>query len=84
MDSIQSKGGKARAEKLTPARRKEIATTAAQARWSNQGNEVTKLLRIESELWLWVVARAAERKVSPGAWLVRCIRDARKRIESAT
>ncbi|MBI2852336.1 MAG: histone H1 [Chloroflexi bacterium] len=27
------KGGKARAEKLTPEQRKEIATKAAQARW---------------------------------------------------
>ncbi|HEV7643314.1 MAG TPA: hypothetical protein VGO50_05160 [Pyrinomonadaceae bacterium] len=27
------KGGKARAEKLTPARRKEIALKAARARW---------------------------------------------------
>lgn len=27
------KGGKARAEKLTPARRREIAKKAAQARW---------------------------------------------------
>jgi hypothetical protein len=29
------KGGKARADKLTPERRKEIATKAAQKRWSN-------------------------------------------------
>ena len=28
-----SKGGKARAKKLTPARRREIAKVAAQARW---------------------------------------------------
>jgi hypothetical protein len=28
------KGGKARAEKLTPEQRSEIATKAAQARWS--------------------------------------------------
>jgi len=28
------KGGKARADKLTPERRKEIAQKAAQARWS--------------------------------------------------
>jgi hypothetical protein len=30
------KGGKARAEKLTPERRSEIAKKAAQARWSNR------------------------------------------------
>jgi hypothetical protein len=29
------KGGKARAEKLSPSRRSEIAQKAAQARWSN-------------------------------------------------
>lgn len=30
------KGGKARAEKLTPEQRKEIAKKAAQARWSRE------------------------------------------------
>jgi hypothetical protein len=30
------RGGKARAEKLTPERRKEIAQKAAQARWGNR------------------------------------------------
>jgi hypothetical protein len=30
-----SKGGKARAEKLSPERRKEIARKAAKARWDN-------------------------------------------------
>lgn len=30
------KGGKARAEKLTPEQRKEIARKAAQARWANK------------------------------------------------
>ena len=30
------KGGKARAEKLTPEQRKEIARKAAQARWSSK------------------------------------------------
>ena len=32
--SMQSKGGKARADSLTPEKRKEIAATAAAARWS--------------------------------------------------
>lgn len=31
------KGGKARAEKLTPERRSEIARKAAQARWKGKG-----------------------------------------------
>jgi hypothetical protein len=31
------KGGKARAESLTPAKRKAIAKKAAAARWSNRG-----------------------------------------------
>lgn len=33
-DSIQSQGGKARAERLTPEQRREIAVAAAEARWS--------------------------------------------------
>ena len=33
-DSRQSKGGKSRAEKLTPEKRHEIASTAARARWA--------------------------------------------------
>lgn len=32
------KGGKARAEKLTPEQRKEIAKIAAQARWKKKEN----------------------------------------------
>jgi P63C domain len=36
---IQSLGGKARAEKLTKEERKEIASTAAQARWSKEGTQ---------------------------------------------
>jgi hypothetical protein len=36
-DSIQSRGGKARAESLTPDERKQIARAAAQARWDNDG-----------------------------------------------
>jgi hypothetical protein len=35
-DSMQSKGGKARAEKLTPEQRREIAQAAAEARWALQ------------------------------------------------
>jgi hypothetical protein len=42
---------------------------------------IVKSLRIEPELWLWVIGRAAERKIKPNAWLVRCIRDAKKRLE---
>ena len=33
------KGGKARAEKLSPERRKEIARKAAEARWGKQSTE---------------------------------------------
>ena len=33
------KGGKARAEKLTPERRKEIAKKAAEARWAKKRQE---------------------------------------------
>jgi hypothetical protein len=34
-----SKGGKARAEKLSPERRKEIARKAAKARWDKKQRE---------------------------------------------
>jgi hypothetical protein len=34
-----SKGGKARAEKLSPERRKEIARKAAKARWDKKQQE---------------------------------------------
>ena len=34
-----SKGGKARAEKLSPLKRKQIAKKAAQARWGQQQND---------------------------------------------
>lgn len=34
MDSHQSRGGRSRADKLTPEQRKEIASTAAKARWA--------------------------------------------------
>ncbi|MGA7577938.1 MAG: hypothetical protein ACLQUW_01375 [Desulfobaccales bacterium] len=33
------KGGKARAEKLTPEQRKEIAEKAAKARWKNKSSD---------------------------------------------
>jgi hypothetical protein len=41
---------------------------------------IVKSFRIDPELWLWVVGRAAERRITPSAWLVRCIEDARKRL----
>jgi hypothetical protein len=37
-DSIQSQGGRARAESLTPEQRREIASRAASARWGADGN----------------------------------------------
>lgn len=39
-DSMQSKGGKARAEALTPEQRKEIGRKGAEARWGSDGEEV--------------------------------------------
>lgn len=35
--SLGRRGGKARAEKMTPERRAEIARTAAQKRWKSRG-----------------------------------------------
>lgn len=37
-DTPQSMGGRARAKKLTPTERREIASTAAKARWENTAN----------------------------------------------
>src|SRR5947209_15079074 len=37
-DTPQSMGGRARARKLTPAERQEIASAAAKARWENTAN----------------------------------------------
>ena len=45
-DSIQSQGGKARAEKLSAEERKEIAQTGAQARWAMQQAKHTGVLTI--------------------------------------
>ena len=39
-DSPQSQGGKARAEKLTPDERREIAASAARARWQGSGDKL--------------------------------------------
>ena len=36
MGKLQSKGGKARAKKLTPSRRKAIARAGAKARWGKK------------------------------------------------
>src|ERR1700722_7098727 len=39
-DSVQSLGGKARAEKLSKSEKSEIARTAAEARWSKDPNRI--------------------------------------------
>lgn len=84
MDSMQSKGGRARAEKLSPERRSEISTQAALARWGQKDGrrEVAKSIRFDPALWLWIVERAGQRDVTPNAWLVRCVVDAKKRLEA--
>ena len=38
MDTPQSRGGRSRAEKLSPEARRDIATTAARARWAEASN----------------------------------------------
>jgi hypothetical protein len=80
-ETMQSKGGRVRAEKLTAERRREIARGAAAARWGSRTPVATKVLRFEPALWDWVEARAEARKVTANAWLVRCILDARARLE---
>ena len=50
---------------------------------TNKVPAIVKSFRVDPELWLWVVGRAAERQITASAWLVRCIKDARKRLEKA-
>src|SRR6185369_8254828 len=40
--TLQSRGGKARAEKLSPQRRSEIASAAAKSRWSESAEETAQ------------------------------------------
>ncbi len=83
MESVQSKGGLARAAKLSPERRRAIAEQAANVRWSQEGKPgITKTFRIDAELWLWIVNRASSVKTTPNGWLIRCIKDAKKRVEA--
>jgi len=42
---------------------------------------IVKAFRVEPELWLYVINRAAALKITPSAWLIRCIKDAKKRQE---
>lgn len=43
-DSVQSKGGKARAKSLSALRRSEIASVAATARWNGLAKEMATVL----------------------------------------
>lgn len=46
-------------------------------------DSLVKSLRIDAELWAKVRARADLREITPNAWVVRCIRDTMKRLETA-
>lgn len=59
--SKQSAGGKARAAKLSPERRAEIAKEAAQARWGRQGPPRPPVDRD----WLYVATKGRLRAQVP-------------------
>lgn len=63
--------------------RSEIAKRAAETRWAQtpRVQTLTKGLRVEPDIWLKVIDRAAAKKVTPNEWVVRCIKDAMKRLE---
>lgn len=42
---------------------------------------IVKSFRVDPELWLWVVGRAAQKRITASAWLVRMLEDARQRLE---
>lgn len=42
---------------------------------------IVKSLRISPELWAFVEARAKAKEIAPNAWLVRCVEDAKMRLE---
>ncbi len=48
-----------------------------------QPKTIVKSLRIEPELWLRVVNRAAVKEITPSAWLIRCIKDGLKKAGDA-
>jgi|SRR5579871_2158862 len=83
MDSMQSRGGKARAEKLSPERRRAIASEAARKRWAGrEPGTVTKSVTMPAEQWAFVLERAKARDISPSDWMTRMVKDTRKRLET--
>lgn len=44
-------------------------------------SSIVKSVRISPELWAFVEERAAFKEISANAWLVRCVRDAKERME---
>lgn len=78
---MQSKGGKARAEKLTPERRAAIASKAAKQRWAaRKPGMVTKSVTMPAEHWAFVLERCKALKLQPSDWIMRLINDTRKRL----
>lgn len=79
-------GGRARAEKLSPERRVEIAREAAEKRWANRNpremvtHEALPIL--PSDLQAFVAAQAKERNVTPSNFIERCVRAAKETLEA--
>ena len=68
-----SKGGHARAEKLTPERRSEIGRRAAQARWSAKSGGMTRKCPICGEPYKFYAYSAADQSACPP-----CVRKAER------
>jgi len=56
--------------------RSEIARKAAETRWAQTPRtpRLVKTLRIEPEVWLQVIDRAAFKKLTPNEWVIRAIK----------
>ena len=65
--------------------RAQRARKAALARWGQTPRTpvVVKSLRIDPDLWIKVIERAAVRKITPNEWLVRCVKDGLRKAEEA-
>ena len=46
------------------------------------GRTASKSVRMTHELWEFVAARAKAKGINVNAWMVRCVEDAKKRLET--
>jgi hypothetical protein len=81
---LASMGGQARAKALTPERRREIATSAAAARWGSREPKApsprTIPVTLPAQLFAFVEARATAKNISLSAYVCRCVAEAMKEV----